>query len=592
MMPDDKKQKIDALHVINTFIKMIRLGMPGWICCLLGVTVIGLGSYLFNLLIGLILSTTLEHFEAGTSAASTIFLITGFLFLATVFMAGGYVFNLYGAMGIRAKIQRRLVSVWVRLTESFASKRHSSESMSIITSDMDILEDFYFQGLMNALFIPLVQGIASVVTIAAINWRLLLPPVITGVISLLVNISFSGRVQETNRTLRRAADQLTQSFQETVRGNVTWRMLGTTDGALDSYRQTGEFYTEKAAAPKRLKANIKFVEELLSAVSTIVFLGISIWLTTKGSLTFASVMLVYPLINCVGEMMNSFGGTWNFIVTATTSGERVMGALDWPREDISDSIMEPEQDISSLSFQEVSFGYDQEKPVLKGISFQIKPGQTIALVGDSGGGKSTILQLLLRFYDPDQGSVEMKGKNAKEYSLDAWRANIVYLEQNAPLLSKTVRENIAMGLYGRGRNPSEEEIMRAARAAGAHEFIMDLPEGYDTHIDERGGNLSGGQRQRIALARAFLNDAPILLLDEPTAALDAESERVIQQSLESIMKERTVVVVAHRLETIRNADLILVLNNGKIEEQGSHQDLLTRNGLYARLYSKQEKSSA
>ncbi|MDL2301784.1 ABC transporter ATP-binding protein/permease [Lachnospiraceae bacterium OttesenSCG-928-D06] len=584
----EKKNKLDFLHVLKVFIKLVKLGMPQWIYGFVGVTIIGLGSYGYNLFMGIILSTVLNHFEEKTSATSDIFLISGILFLATLVMAVGYIFNLYSAMGIRAKIQRKLLSAWIRQSERFVSKKNTSESMTIITSDTEIVEDFYFQGLMTALFIPAVQGIVSAITIAFIDWRLLMPSLVTGVISLIVSVKCSLKVQETNRILRNATDKQTQSFQETIKGNITWRMLGTTEKALAEYEEKSEFYARKAMEPKLLNANIKFVEGLLKAISTIVFLGIGIWLSTNGSLTFASIMLVYSLTDSVAEMMNSFGGSFNYIVSSTTAGERVLEVLDWPGEEDPVGTSETKPEFGVINFKNISFGYDVEKTVLKGISFQILPGQRIALVGDSGGGKSTILQLLLRFYEPNEGTITLKEKDARNYSLEDWRKNIVYLEQNAPLLVKSISENIAMGVYGSGINPSKDEIIKAAKAAGAHDFIENLPEGYDTLIEEGGSNLSGGQKQRIALARAFLSKAPLLLLDEPTAALDTESERVIQQSLETIMREKTVVIVAHRLETIRNADCILVLSGGEIVEQGSHEELLGIDGLYAGLYKKQQ----
>lgn len=587
MSKGDKSKSGGAMHTIKSLYRMVALGMPQWILCLCGVAVIGLGSYGLSFFLGLLLSTSLEHFSAGTFAGGSIAAIFAAMLAVTIILVLGYILNLHGAMSVRAKIQRKLVSVWVRLTEKFASGRHSGEAMTLVTSDIEVVDNFYFQGLMTIFFIPFFQGVATIVTFITVDWQLLLPSLVTGLISLIVSMKFSVNVQERNRTLRTAADGMTHSFSETVGSNITCRMLGTTERALEEYQGTSDDYAAKAISAKTIENHIKFAVEMLDAISIILFFGIGIWKTTQGSLSLSSLMLVFPLIRLISEFMNCFGATWNFIVVSTTSGERIIDALNWPQEKDSVNDATPPEKIDTLIFDDVHFAYQADKPVLNGISFSLEKGRTVALVGGSGGGKSTILQLLLRFYEPDSGAITLDGKKSDEFTLDGWRANFVYLQQDAPLLVKSVRENIAMGLYGSGHDPQDEEIIKAAKAAGAHQFIMEMPEGYDSIIDERGGNLSGGQRQRIAIARAFLSEAPIVLLDEPTAALDAESERLVQQSLDALMRERTVVVVAHRLETIRNADLILVLMEGKIVEQGDHDRLMKLNGTYSSLYNEQ-----
>jgi ABC-type multidrug transport system fused ATPase/permease subunit len=232
-----------------------------------------------------------------------------------------------------------------------------------------------------------------------------------------------------------------------------------------------------------------------------------------------------------------------------------------------------------VRFEKVRFGYDPEKPVLKEIDFEAQPGQMIALVGGTGTGKSTLLSLLLRFYDPQEGRVLVDGTDIREYKYRSLRRQISILPQEPVLFSSSVAENIA---YGRPE-ATREQIIAAAKQAEAHEFIMAMPKGYDTPLQERGGNLSGGQRQRLALARAFLKNSPILILDEPTAALDAETEAAVLQALRRLREGRTVFVVAHRLSTIRDATTVLLLQDGVIAERGTHDELIARGGHYARL---------
>jgi len=237
----------------------------------------------------------------------------------------------------------------------------------------------------------------------------------------------------------------------------------------------------------------------------------------------------------------------------------------------------------AIRFDQVKFSYNSDVPVLQGVSFSIEPGQLVGVVGPTGGGKSTIISLIPRFYDPTSGAIEIDGMDVRDYKLQWLRSQIGYVLQETVLFRGTVRDNIAYGREG----ATQEEIIEAARLANADEFIARMPQGYDTMIGERGDTLSGGQRQRIGIARALVRNNPILILDEPTAALDTESERLVIEALERLMKGRTVITIAHRLSTIRDADKIIVLDKGVVAEQGTHQQLLALGGIYAALCSTQ-----
>ena len=237
-----------------------------------------------------------------------------------------------------------------------------------------------------------------------------------------------------------------------------------------------------------------------------------------------------------------------------------------------------------IVFDNVSFNYDDDnEKVLKNVSFSIESGKTIALVGPSGGGKTTICSLIPRFYDVTEGSITLDGRNIKDITQKSLRQNIGIVQQDVYMFYGTIRENIAYGKAG----ATEEEIIEAAKKANIHDFIVSLPDGYDTFVGERGTRLSGGQKQRISIARVFLKNPPVLILDEATSALDNESERYIQKSLEQLSEGRTTLVIAHRLSTIRNADKIYVIEEGRIKEEGSHTELLETNGLYAKYYNMQ-----
>ena len=241
-----------------------------------------------------------------------------------------------------------------------------------------------------------------------------------------------------------------------------------------------------------------------------------------------------------------------------------------------------------ITFDHVAFAYDPSCPVLRDVSFHVKPGQMVGVVGPTGGGKSTIMSLIPRFYDPSAGKVLVDGIDVRDYRLQALRDQIGYVLQETVLFRGTVRDNIAYGREG----ATEEEIVEAAKLANADEFISRMPDGYQTFVGDRGDTLSGGQRQRIGIARAIIRNNPILILDEPTAALDTESERLVIEALERLMKGRTVLTIAHRLSTIRDADKIIVLKGGVVAEQGTHDQLLALGGTYAELYSVQFGTTA
>jgi subfamily B ATP-binding cassette protein MsbA len=232
-----------------------------------------------------------------------------------------------------------------------------------------------------------------------------------------------------------------------------------------------------------------------------------------------------------------------------------------------------------IAFEHVAFGYDPERPVLHDVSFTISPGQMVGIVGPTGSGKSTVVSLIPRFRDPDAGSIKIDGTDIRDYKLRELRSQIGFVLQDTVLLRGTVRSNIAFGRP----DATEDQVIEAAKLANAHEFITRMPDGYDSPVGERGTTLSGGQRQRIGIARALIRDNPILILDEPTAALDAESEHLVIEALERLMTGRTVITIAHRLSTLRSADRVIVIQDGRVAEEGTHNELLEQRGLYAQL---------
>jgi subfamily B ATP-binding cassette protein MsbA/ATP-binding cassette subfamily B protein AbcA/BmrA len=322
----------------------------------------------------------------------------------------------------------------------------------------------------------------------------------------------------------------------------------------------------------------------LVIVPFIIAFGLGGYLIIDKQMTFGSL---FAFINLLNWVVNPLGNMPPIIASmgeAAGAAQRIFKLLDQDIERDSGRVNRPIQDSQAIiQLEDVSFAYSDGVPVLKDVDLDIRKGQTVAVVGPSGGGKSTLLKLILGFYRPPHGLIRLFGDDLNEWKLSAARQQMAFVAQDSYLFPVSLAENIRCGRPG----ASQADVERAARLANIHDFIAGLPDGYETNAGEWGSRLSGGQKQRISLARAILKDAPILLLDEPTSALDAESEALVQEALERFTQDRTTVVIAHRLSTIKNADRVLVLHDGEIVEDGTHDELIEKGGLYLDLYQRQ-----
>ena len=475
-------------------------------------------------------------------------------------------------------MRQQLFDHYEKLSFSYYDQNNSGQMMSKLVSDLFDISEFAHHGPEN-LFISLIKIIGSFVFLFLINWRLAIPLLVLVVFMLVFSYGQNKRMQATFMDNRRKIGDVNSSLQDTLAGIRVVQSFANEEIAREKFKKSNQgFLISKDANYKCMGSFMSgtlFFQGMMYLV-TLVFGG---WLIAHGKMEAADLAMyalyigifispIQILVELTEMMQKGLSGFRRFLDVVETEPE-IVNALD------AESIDEVN---GHVSYENVSFHYsDDDTPVLSNVTFDIPAGKSVALVGPSGSGKTTICSLLPRFYDVTGGRVTIDGKDVRDLTLESLRNQIGLVQQDVYLFCGSIKENIAYGKPG----ASMEEIEDAARKANIHDFIMELPDGYDTFVGERGTRLSGGQKQRISIARVFLKNPSILILDEATSALDNESERWIQKSLEELAKNRTTITIAHRLSTIRNADEILVVADNGIAERGTHEELLKQGGIYA-----------
>ncbi len=481
-----------------------------------------------------------------------------------------------------------------RLDLAFFEQRRTGEITSRITNDVTLIQSTVTTNLATLLQ-GVVQLIGAVVLMFVVSWQLSGLALVLVPTLVLIAVFFGRWLRGISTTVQDRLADATSVLEETVSGVRVVRSFGREPHEIERFRAAVE--ATFAAAMKRARARALF-QPAMSIAVWVTLIGILViggYLVSAGSLTPGDLVAFLFYAGMVAGSMGSFSSLFGQVQEALGAVTRVFELLDQQPAivDHPDAIALPPVQ-GRVEFQDVSFAYqsgDPDRPqpiVLRHLSLRIEPGEMVALVGPSGAGKSTIVSLIPRFYDVQAGRVLIDGYDVRQVQIRSLREQIGIVPQETLLFSGSIRENIR---YGR-LDASDAEIEAAARMANAHEFISQLPAGYDTPVGERGVRLSGGQRQRIAIARAILKNPRILILDEATSSLDSESERLVQEALERLMAGRTSIVIAHRLSTVQRADRIAVIVAGELVELGSHQELLARGGVYARLYELQFSESA
>ena len=476
-------------------------------------------------------------------------------------------------------MRKELFDKYEELSFSYYDKNNTGVMMSKLVSDLFDIAEFAHHGPENV-FISLLKIIGSFVLLLFINVPLTLCLMVVTVIMFMVALSQNKRMQETFMENRRQIANVNSSLQDTLAGIRVVKSFANEDIERAKFKVSNERFLQSKKdnyhCMGRFQALNNFFQGLLY-VTILVFGGLFIAQGTLEPVELATYALYINIFITPIEVLVEFTEMFQKGYSGFKRFREVMDT----KVEIKDmpGAIELEDVKGVIDYKDVSFGYGKEE-VLDHLDIHIDKGRSIALVGPSGGGKTTICSLLMRFYDVDSGAIYIDGKDIRTLTLKSLRKAIGIVQQDVYLFAGSIKENIA---YGRP-DAKDEEVIEAAKRANIHDFIMSLPDGYDTYVGERGARLSGGQKQRVAIARIFLKDPKILILDEATSALDNESERYIQKSLEELAKGRTCITIAHRLSTIRNADEIIVIGKKGIEERGTHEELLAKDDIYARYY--------
>lgn len=481
-------------------------------------------------------------------------------------------------------MRQQLFDHYEKLSFSYYDQNNSGQMMSKLVSDLFDIAEFAHHGPEN-LFISLIKIVGSFTFLFIINWKLAIPMVVLVFLMFIFSMSQNKRMQATFMENRRKIGDVNASLQDTLSGIRVVQAFANEDVERNKFKKSNHAFLISKKNNYSCMGNFMgwnlFFQGMMYLV-TLVFGG---YLIAHGQMQAGDLAMYALYIGIFISPIQILVELIEMIQKGLSGFRRFLSVVE-TEPDIKDSpdAKSLENVKGEVSFEDVSFHYsDDDALVLSNLSFKIPAGRSIALVGPSGSGKTTICSLLPRFYDVTDGRITIDGHDVRDLTLKSLRSQIGIVQQDVYLFCGTIRENIS---YGKPE-ATEDEIIEAAKKANIHEFIEELPDGYDTFIGERGTRLSGGQKQRISIARVFLKNPPILILDEATSALDNESERYIQESLEKLAKDRTTITIAHRLSTIRNADEIFVIAENQIAERGTFNELMDKNGIYAHYYEMQ-----
>jgi ATP-binding cassette subfamily B protein AbcA/BmrA len=518
---------------------------------------------------------------SSLSTGRIILLVSAMLIQALASGISIYLLNHIG-QSVVAGIRERLWKKLLVLPVSYYDEHQTGETVSRMTNDTAIVKGLITDHLANFLT-GMISIIGSIIVLFILDWKMTLLMLIAIPLSFMILVPLGRKMHQVSKGTQDETARFTSVIQQ-VLSEV--RLVKASNAEMIEYNngkkgiaQLFQYGLKEA----KIQAMIAPLIGLVIMLLLVVILGYGGMRVSSGALTagdlVAFIMYLFQIVMPMGQLTSFF----TQFQKATGATERIISILEMDKED-NDSEQKVQNVNQSITVDHLSFSYKNGENVLKDISFSVEPGKVTAIVGPSGSGKTTLFSLLERYYQPQQGLIRLGGKPITDFSLQSWRSQIGYVSQESPIVSGTIRDNIC---YGLEKQVDDADLYRVARMAYADQFISELPEGFNTEVGERGIKLSGGQRQRIAIARAFLRDPKILMLDEATSSLDSKSELVVQQALQNLMKGRTTIVIAHRLSTVIDADQILFFEKGKITGSGTHEELIQTHSLYREFATQQ-----
>jgi ATP-binding cassette, subfamily B, bacterial len=482
--------------------------------------------------------------------------------------------------GLKNHLKEYLLEHILRLPASEASNMRSGDLISYFNHDIHGVNGVVGSSLIGLIRLPLVF-IAVFIYLFQLNWLLCLVSVLVIPIAIFGGVFFGLLLKKNGRMLHQLVADINSMLSETFQGLQVIRSFTLEQKAFNRFKKKNNKYYKLELENAKLQGWYYSGGYLVNSLVMLTNLSLGAYFVSTGTLTVGSLLIFLNLVGNLVYPMTGLAGQWAGFQRSVTAIERLVDLLNKPTStDELPSFVPTLTNIKSIQFQDISFRYEENNQIFSQLNLDIPAGKFIAFVGPSGAGKTTLFNLLQGFYKPQFGRILINGLSTEMLTISELRSLIAHVPQETFLFSGSIKENLVLARP----DVTDEEILIAAKNANIHDFIESLPNGYDTEIGERGIKLSGGQKQRISIARAILKNAPILLLDEATSSLDTETEHIIQDELEQLMKNRTTLVIAHRLSTVQNADVIVVVNNGEVEQIGSHQVLINQEGLYRKLY--------
>ena len=514
--------------------------------------------------------------------------VIGIVIITALGSLASYINNYFTesvAQNVAHDLRRRMYHHLQRLSLSFYDSHQIGKVLSTITSDVTTIQDFASSSILS-IVVDTLTIIGMLVLMFYLNWDFALLAVAVTPFILLFILRFKKAVKKASRELRSHQSNMVVVLQQGLESMRSVNAFGRQALEEERLKKVSIETANAALKARHLKSLLVPVVAITVSLCTAIVLWRGTALVLNDAMTIGSLTVFLAYLSKFFKPVQELAKLTNTIAQASVALERIQTILD---KDMfipqKATAKQPGKLSGAIKFEHVAFSYNTSSPVLLDLNLSIKSGQRIGICGPTGGGKSTVASLIPRFYDPTGGRVLIDGTDITDYNLDGLRSQIGFVLQDTVLFYGTIRENIA---YGKP-DATEKEIVEAAKLANAHEFILKMPNGFDSIVGERGLTLSGGQRQRIGIARAVVRNSPILILDEPTASLDTESEKIVMNALEKLMKGRTVITIAHRLSTIRFADKIVVIKDGAVAEEGSHEELIVKKGIYAELYQIQNR---